>query len=242
MLREIKKKMVILQNRAPFNREVKEYFAGIEEEDWIYNNMKAEGSPLSKGQVESILRGDVLSNVPIGEHLMAERLRVLLKKLWAFSEENIDYGLRLTEGIYCILSGKDKAEYRKRSILVREWDFSPALPADIPGEMENFRYLMGEALRTGTMTEECFEYAARLQLCLLKILPYGEEDRLMARAVTTYYLMCKGYPAAAPYVKEQEYNAMVSACLKSGNCNDLKDPYKQEILAKLSLMMQLTAL
>ncbi len=91
--------------------------------------MKAEGSPLSKGQVESILRGDVLSNVPIGEHLMAERLRVLLKKLWAFSEENIDYGLRLTEGIYCILSGKDKAEYRKRSILVREWDFSPALRA-----------------------------------------------------------------------------------------------------------------
>ena len=229
MLREIKKKMVILQNRTPFNREVKEYFAGIEEEDWIYNNMKAEGSPLSKGQMESILRGDVLSNVPIGEHLMAERLRVLLKKLWNFSEENIDYGLRLTE-------------YRKRSILVREWDFSPALPADIPGEMENFRHLMGEALRIDAMTEECFEYAARLQLCLLKILPYGEEDRLMARAVTTYYLMCKGYPAAAPYVKEQEYNAMVSACLKSGNCNDLKDPYKQEILAKLSLMMQLTAL
>lgn len=51
MLREIKKKMVILQNRTPFNREVKEYFAGIEEEDWIYNNMKAEGSSLSKGQV-----------------------------------------------------------------------------------------------------------------------------------------------------------------------------------------------
>ena len=48
--------------------------------------MRIDGSPLTDGQIEAVAEGDICQNVPISEHVRAERITSLLAKLWEFAE------------------------------------------------------------------------------------------------------------------------------------------------------------
>jgi len=76
---------------------------------------------------------------------------------------------------------------------------------------------------------------------IVKVLPYGEKDGLLARVAATYYLMEKGYPAVTPDVKEQEYNEKVEKTLKTGELQGFNELLKKEVMDRLGLMIQLTA-
>lgn len=48
MIREIRKKLVVLSNRSPFPRAVQDYIDHMEKLDWVYMNLRLDGSPLSR--------------------------------------------------------------------------------------------------------------------------------------------------------------------------------------------------
>lgn len=242
MLREIKKKMVILNNRMPFDPDVKSYFAKIEKNAWIYNNLRLEGSALTKEQVVSMTDGNLFMNAPIGEHLMAQNLDSLLQKLYSFASMKQNLDLRFADKIHGVIAGGEhQADYRKRSVIIPEWDYTPALPTDIPDRMNELRMLFKEAASADKLSESCFEYGAKIHNELLEISPYGEGDRLLARALTAYHMILKGYPAIVFDIKEQEYNGMIAKCLKTKDYEPFEEFLKREILDRLNLMIQLTA-
>jgi len=242
MLRNIKKRIIILGNRMPFSPEKQSYFSEIEKLDWIYNNMMIEGSSLTKHQVEDMLRGTMPQNILIEEPILIERLSFLIDKLYSFAEKSVKLDLSAISYIHHILTGDEvESDYRKKHLIIHEWDYCAIHPADIPDEMASFEALLAEANDADAMTEECFEYAEKIHNNIVKVLPYGEKDGLLARVAATYYLMEKGYPAVAPDVKEQEYNEKVEKTLKTGELQGFNELLKKEVMDRLGLMIQLTA-
>ncbi len=241
MIREIKKKFIILGNRMPFTPEIKSYFRQIEEKEWLYNNMKLEGTGLTRGQIETMAMGDVYLNVPIGDHVMADKISMLLEKLWFFESMKRSLDLSVVDEIHREISGdKNYKNYRKRNLVIQELGYTPPMPAAIPERMDSLARVFIEALDAEPVSEEVFEYMAAIHNKTAEIFPYGENDRLIARVTATYYMMIKGFPAVMLDMKEQEYNDMIGAYLKTGDLTECKEAFKRVIFNRLDLMIQLT--
>ena len=74
MIREIRKKLVVLSNRSPFPQAVKDYIDHLEKLDWIYMNLRLDGSPLSRDDAEKILGGEPVMSGRIMDHVLVENL------------------------------------------------------------------------------------------------------------------------------------------------------------------------
>lgn len=237
----IKKKLIMLKNRMPFSPEMKRYFADIERREWILGNMKIDGSSLTEGQIEAVARGDVCLNMPIAEHVRAERITSLLEKLWEFAEMKRTLDLNLLDEIHRFLS-KDapKNAFRKKNAMLSELEYTPPIPAEIPEELRVLAAEMIKASEIREVSSRMFRHAAFIHNKIVEIYPYGEEDKLLARAAAAYYIMTRGLPAVALPLKEQEYNSMIANHIKKGALDDMSEAWQQAILSRLSLMIQLT--
>ena len=101
--------------------------------------------------------------------------------------------------------------------------------------------LLEKAKGVSPLTEECFEYAEKIHNELIRVLPYSSHQGLLARCACSYFLMEKGYPAATPNIKEQDYNLLVMDMLKTRELQGFKELLKKEISDRMDLMIQLTA-
>ena len=86
MMREIRKKMVILRNRSPFPQEVKAYLNDLEYREWISMNMRLSGSSLSMEQIDTILRGGCIMEATVSDHLMLDRLEELRQFIYRLTD------------------------------------------------------------------------------------------------------------------------------------------------------------
>ena len=139
MIRDIRKKMVILSGRMPFSPQVREFAAHIEKKDWIYRNLKLNGSALREEEVEDLINGSYVLGASVGEHLTAERLEKALGKMRDSVSRGTDMDLKLINTFHNIIAGTglDTGKgYRKRSLVITEYDYTPAIPSDIPEEMQ----------------------------------------------------------------------------------------------------------
>lgn len=242
MLRTIKKRIIMLGNRMPFAPEKQKYFEDVEKLEWIYNNLILDGSSLTKHQIQDIMDGIMPQNISIEEPIMVEALRSLFDEMYFLAEKGIKPCLEMLGYYNHLITGMEKdAPYRKTNTMVHHWDYVAIHPAEIPKKIEELDALFDEAVVTDAMTEECFEMAERIHNKIIEIMPYGEKDGLLARSMMTYFLMEKGYPAACPDMKEQDYNQQVMTALKTAELQGLKELLKKEVLEHFDLMIQLTA-
>ncbi len=241
MLREIRKKMIILKNRMPFDPDIKNYFVHVGKMDWLYENMYLEGSYLAREQVEEIASGNVLMNFTLDEHVMIQNLETLLDKLYGFADMKRSLGTHLLEDMYSILYSSKESPYRKRNIICYQWDYTPPHPAEIGECMTDLNQLFAKAMEARGESEEFFEYAERIHNSIIAVEPFKKGNTIIARAAMIYYLMAKGYPVAVPQMKEDEYNRMVAGALKTGDLQGFNHCIKKEILDRMMLMIQLTA-
>jgi Fic family protein len=234
--------MVVLSNRMPFPLEMKEYFVKLEKIDWVYTNMSLEGSPAKKEDIAAMINGELLLNMPIGDHADAAHMVKLLEKLYLMAEGRVTLNLKVLKDFQYMISGEKKnPEYRKRNIALMELDYIPILPSDIPLEMGNLDRLLKECTKVSPQSHECFFYATKLHNEIVRIMPFGEGDKLLARIVATYYMIYQGYPGVFPMVKEQDYNRMLFEYLKKGKCEEFTELLKKEVLQRMNRMIQLTA-
>ena len=63
MIREIRKKIIVLGNRLPFAQHTKDYIDHLERIDWIYMNLALDGSPLTR-QICRIIAHQFLRQEP----------------------------------------------------------------------------------------------------------------------------------------------------------------------------------
>ncbi len=239
MIREIRKKMVVLSNRSPFPHQTKEYINHIERVDWIYMNVRLDGSPLTRQNVESILDGEIVPSGRIMDHIFIERLDKLRKYMYQFEGMRTSISSSLTGRFAGILGGDEEriCEYRKSTPTLMEYSYTPILPVEIP---EKFERLLNIANRREEF-DNPFMKAAQLHNGFLAIYPYGENDLTAARALMEYYLIEQGYPMVPLSLSETEYNMSFIHYLKTGDSTPLAEHLTKAVYDRLELMIQLTA-
>ena len=235
MIREIRKKLIVLSNRSPFPAAVKEYIDHLEKLDWIYMNLRLDGSPLSREEVEKILGGEMVINGRIMDHVLVERLGELRSELYDLVQRGLSVSPELIR-ITAAKAGADSTEFRKTTPQLVEYDYTPVLPAEIPGAMSDFLAFAGRR----DEFENPFEKAASLHNRMLAIYPFKEGNQIAARALMEYYLLGEGFPMAYLDMSESEYNGAFCDYCRSGSSKPLADLLTKAVLDRLELMIQLT--
>ena len=218
MLREIRKKMVILRNRSPFPQEVKDHLNDLEYRQWLYMNMELSGSSLPAEKIDTILQGGCIMEATISDYLMLERLGELRRYIYRLTDVGADLSLQILRDMEAILSGQRQ---------------------DGDGESLNrilyFAGQLDEAGKAGSL-----EKAALLHNLVLNLQPFGEDSGMLARAVMYYVVAQSGYPLAALEQSRDEYLRMYESFLQSGDSSTLTEALGGAVSGRLDLMMQLT--
>ena len=235
MIREIRKKLIVLSNRSPFPQTVKDYIDHLEKLDWIYMNLKLDGSPLTRDECEKILIGEPVMNGRILDHVMAQKLDELRSKLYDLSERGLDIGPALIK-LIAVEAGAESPELRKTTPQLVEYGYTPVLPLEIPAAIGAFTAYANHE----NEFENPFEKAAGIHNRYLAIYPYKEGNQITARALMEYYLLRKGFPMAYLEMSESGYNSMFAEFCRTGESKHLEEHLAKAVLDRLELMIQLT--
>lgn len=244
MVREIRKKMLILSNRMPFSDIAQNCFADMEKKEWVTYNMMLEGSALSDSQIDALVCGNCILEATIGDHIMVERLSGLFAAMKANAQNNRPLDLKMISEFRSIYVGdmpSDLPELRRKNLMMPEIDYMAKLPAEIPESMEELGTFLRDKADVAEGSREVFEAAVKIHNSIIEIMPFGEEDKVLARAAMLYFLMVRGYPAVLPKLKETDYNEMIFRCFRLGSAWAFEEKLIEEILTRLEFMIQLTA-
>lgn len=211
MLREIRKKLVILGNRSPFPQAVKDYLNDLEYREWLYMNMRLSGSILTAGDIDAILQGDCIMDATVEDHLMLDRLTELRNYIYRLTDLGADLSPQILRDMQAITAGK---RYDGKGEAIRQ-----------------IMYFAGELQAENGVNP--LERAAGLHNLVRKLEPFEENCDMLARAVMYYVMAQAGYPLAALKLTEEEYQ-------QTGNSRQLTQILGQAVSERLDLMMQLT--
>lgn len=219
MLTEIKRNLIILDNRAPFREETLKYISQLERIEWIHMNMHLDGSPLTKENIEGILSGEVVMNGRIMDHVMIDKLDNMIGEL--YGETKLEFLSK---------------EWRRDTQEVMEYGYFPPLPVEIPGLFNE----LGEYLAKDDEMEDLIEKAANIHNRFIKMFPFKEENQLVARALMEKFLISRGFPMVYLDVSEETYNKWIEEYLKTDSSEKLATALEQAMLSKTNLFKQLT--
>lgn len=216
----------------------------MEKKEWVYRNLRMEGSRLTPEQIENLLAGQYVLGASVWEHLMVQRLEKLIFSMYDFISRRVDIDLKLINTFHNLLSA-DNADlndgYRKKSMVITEYDYIPLIPAEIPSAMKKLQMIIDRKNKITGDSVECFDAAAEIHNEILRILPYGGDDKILARVLMTYFLMERGYPAVIFDMSEEEYNNAVFKGLRDADYSKIREAMLKAVLERTDLMMQLTA-
>lgn len=237
MYRDIRKRMVILGNRAPFKSEVKSHLTQLEAREWIAMNMTLQGCMLTGEKLECVLDGGCILEASIEEHMMINRLTELRDYIYRLSDMKAELSVQILKDMHSIIVDGDRNEgYRKGHPILLEYGYNPILPQDIAGELAR---LVDFANRKED-GENVFQRATKVHNCLLAIYPFKEGNQILARAAMYYLLALEGFPMAALELTESAYNQQVMAYLKGAGSEALATELMKAVFYRFELMMQLT--
>lgn len=89
------------------------------------------GTPLEKGVVVSILRGEIMENVPLELYGFVHRYRDIYKDIKSSLGMKNSLTEKLLNRYYCMLFEKKQAQYRENNPVVYEWGYNPPHFRDI---------------------------------------------------------------------------------------------------------------
>ena len=122
MIREIRKKRVILENRAPFPEHIRAFVKEMELLDWLEMNLRLDGSNLTRENIKVVLDGEVMLGGRIMDHLLIERLRDLLVRLYGLAAMKQTPDGNMVRQIAGMISDSDdkKIDWRKTTPVLKQ--------------------------------------------------------------------------------------------------------------------------
>ena len=233
MYRDLEEKLELYRKSRPDKPE----YAAWEEESalwgWLFSCMKFRGTPLIKGQVVSVLKGEILEDIPLEHYGFLHRYREVYRDIRSSLEMKISLTPELLDRYYGKIFQRTAA-FRKNNPVVYEWSYNPPHFREVPGQMDLlFRQNARQRRSTDPLT-----LAADIHLRILEIYPYGEDTVTMAGVALLYALLESGLPVCHLFASEQEYNQQVAAYLKSGNGEAFREMLGRSIINRLDVLLQ----
>jgi Fic family protein len=237
MFREIKKKKLILENRKPYRDDVRRFMDEMDRADWIYSSLRLDGSPLKRAEVEQIISGEFLIDVPVTEHAAIGSFSDTIRMLYDMSEMNISLDEKYLRKIHASLTDEETDEYRRNNPVLRMISYNPPHFNAIEEQLTLlFRWLASDASETNPI-----EKAAYLHNKLIEIYPFETGSEATARAAAQYYLITNGFPPILWNISEQEYYDAIRLYLKNEEIAPIREVLERGVYNKLDVMLQLTA-
>ena len=237
MIREIKKKKWILENRKPYDAEVARFFGEMNRADWISSSLKLDGSNLPKSDIERIIKGEFLVHVPIGEHAAIGAFSDAIRRMEEMAAMDISLDEKHLRIIHESLFPEEESGYRRTNPVLPMLSYNPPHFFEIEEQLSLlFQWLYHE-------TEELnpFETAAFFHNKLIEIYPFTNGSEATARAAAQYLLLTAGYPPIFWNSSETEYYDAIRLYLKNEEIEPIYEVLLRGVYNKLEVMMQLTA-
>lgn len=250
MYREIKKKLIILNNRKPFPEETAQYIGEMCQIDWIASCLRLSGIPVSREDVDKILRGELLVNISLKTHQLVHRYVELIRHIQSMQEMETELSPETLLEIYEFLlepqpdfePEQGKSYYRRNNPVLFEWHYNPPHFNEIQEQMELAFHWLDCVKQQVDPDMNPFRRAAILHNKIVEIYPFGDSTATIARAAVLYELMAAGYPPIRLSVSEQEYNRAIELYLKKDESGLLADAIERGVFDQLELMVRLTAI
>jgi len=237
MLRELKQKQIILENRKPYSTGVREYIRELSLLDWTYSSMRLDGGVLSRAETEKILKGGFIENVSISDHILIERYGDLFKAVNYMLEMSHNLNKEMILKFNQKLTGKSVNAYRRDNPVLVSLSHNPPHFSEIDEQID----LLMNWFFSEDMESDPVKKAACLHMRLLEIYPFEEFTEATARAAMYYYLMENGLPVFEIVLREQEYNTVVMEYLKKENLRPFCMELEEGLFNKMEVLIQLTA-
>lgn len=253
MYRELNRKRIILENRKPYSSDTTRLMAEMNLLDFAYTAMRLSGSSLTQKMVSEILQGVFFTEVSLKEHAKIERYKIVLAEMQSMCEMKNSLSPEITARLFRLLTGEEKAAFRKKTEITEEIAYLPPPASEIESRLT---VLMNWIARDGEVYESANPFetedlaeapsnfilrAAYLHNRFIALCPYEKENLEMARVLMYYYLMYKGYPVFALNFSRQEYCDAISVYLKKGEIEPFYSGLSRSIFNKTEILMQLTA-
>lgn len=233
MYPDLQKKLETYRDCRPSNPEYKAW----EEESalwgWLFSCMRFRGTPLEKAQVVSILRGELLENVPLEHYGFLHRYREVYRDIRSGLEMRSTLTAELLNRYFEMLL-LQPAAFRMDNPVVYQWSYNPPHFREVGSQMD----LLFRRMALERRTEDPLTIAARTHLGILEIYPYGEDSVTMAGVGLLYVLMEEGFPPGSLFASEQEYNGQIAAYLKSGNESAFREMLGRSLINRLDVLIQ----
>lgn len=212
MLEDILEKRDILNARKPFPRDVSVVLDKLNMFDFLYNDLKLDGSNLTEEGVGRILEGGMAPGASIREH---NELPLHIAAFKLFDEMRHMYltmdRQRMGE-LYCALCGGQRQEFRRKTPILYHLDFTPPYYTEIPALLDELFRLSYR----GPYDGDFIRRAADMHNGIIAIYPYEERSEALARSVFQYELIRGGLFPVRFGVSEQDYNMLVTQAVKDG--------------------------
>ena len=233
MIREIEEKKKLLDAKKPYSALAAEKFAKLDLFDFVFSNLKLDGSILTSEGVNTLINGGLIPGVSIHEHSSIEIHRRLIKKFGDMVHMKTDIDTRELIGIYSVLMNVKNPTFRKGNLILYQLNYTPPYYQDIETQlMELFRKLF-----VTDYGSDFIRMAVDMHNGIIKIYPFEFGSEALARTVLQYVLFANGYPLIQFGVTEQVYNEIVGESIRKDNSRNVYLCIEDALVHKLDTML-----
>lgn len=235
MYKDLEEKRLLYRQKRPATPQ----FSAWEEESalwgWLYSCLRLQGMPLEKGQIVSVMRGEILEDVPLNRYGFLHRYRDVYRDIQSGLGMKPGMSRALLDRYYEMLFGKPPI-LRSNNPTVYEWSYNPPHFSEIREQME---LLMRRHARRSKETDPVTAMT-ELHLGILEIYPYGDDTVAMAGVALLFELLGNELPAGSLFVSEQEYHGMVADYFASGDASAFRDMLTRSVLNRFDVLIQVS--
>lgn len=237
MIREIKKKKLILDNRKPFSVETQHLIEEMNQLDWIHSSLRLDGYSVNRESVGQILAGGFLVNQSINLHAAVSSLQQTIRLFAHMADMEMDLNEAAIQKVYQVMEQSSEVGYRKNNPILRMLNYNPPHFKEVDEQMS----ILVQWLHRDQSHINPIETAARFHNKLMEIYPFESGTEALARSLAQYQLIRNGLPPIQWNQSEQEYYDAIQVYLKNEDIQPIYDVLERGVYNKLEVMMQLTA-
>ena len=205
---------------------IQENWDEAERVEGVYSSNAIEGSTLTLGETEAVLRGATVPGKELNDHLAAINLNLAWKKMkdWAKNPITEHLLLEIHQIILTRINDEDAGRYRNRRVRIIGAEHVAANPAVVSEKMtEVFKVFAEIGKRTP------IKHAADLHSGIVTVHPFVDGNGRTSRLIQNVALIRGGFwPITIPLTERARY-IEATAHAKTGNY----EPYRKYILEKV---------
>ena len=200
---------------------------------WLYTAMRINGTPLDRGQILSILDGELIENLPLDTYSFIHNYAAMYNDMLGSIQMQTTPDLKLLGRWYQMLF-EEEPVLRRDNPVIYQWDHVPVHFLQLKDELQAL-------LRRFDRTRwdwSPIDRAVLLHLEFLKLYPYGEQSVCMAGALMMYSLLEDGFPLPGLSANEQDYNVAVGKYINKGDAGLMTDLTERGLLNRLESVIE----